>query len=167
MYRTFMPLAASFLCLAIVGSASAESASEDLPKGATLPEVLKLWGHPTEKIERQVKHEVVWSYSHGAFVVFKDGRVINWKSARGRGPTSEVQPTATPATERPLSEMGDLVRDIAKEVPGGPDVPYSEPPGAAVGQPVLVPNAIPNQPPPGRGGVPDPEADQAGAEMED
>ena len=164
MYRKLVLLAASFLWLVSGGSASAESGSEDLPKGATLPEVLKLWGHPVEKIERQVKHEVVWTYSQGAFVVFKDGRVINWKSVRGRGPTSETLPTPTPVAERPLSEMGDLVRDIAKEVPGGPDVPYSEPPNANVGQPVLVPNAIPNQPPPGRGGVPDQEADQAGVE---
>lgn len=152
--------------VASVGVAVAESPDEDLKSGATLPEVLKIWGHPNEKIERQVKHEVVWSYSQGAFVVFKDGRVINWRSSRGRGPTSEVLTTPTPTAERPLSEMGDLVRDIAKEVPGGPDVPYSEPPsnqgpGAAVGQPALIPNQIPAQPPPGRGGVPDLEADQA------
>ena len=90
MYRKLVLLAASFLWLVSGGSASAESASEDLPKGATLPEVMKLWGHPVEKIERQVKHEVVWTYSQGAFVVFKDGRVINWKSVRGRGPNSEA-----------------------------------------------------------------------------
>lgn len=172
MFRKFVLLAASFLCVLAASRVLAESASEDLQNGATLPEVLKLWGQPTEKIERQVKREVVWTYAQGAFAVFKDGRVINWRSVRGRGPTSEVKPTATPATERPLGEMGDLVRDIAKEVPGGPDVPYSEPPpnqrpGVAVGQPALIPNAIPNQPPPGRGGAPDLEGDQADLEEED
>jgi len=40
------------------------------------------------------------------------------------------------------------VRDIAKEVPSGPDVPYVEPPVAQAGQPPLIPNQIP---PGGRG----------------
>ncbi len=163
-YRHLARFLASAAIVAFCGDAVAQSADEDLKSGSTLPEVLKLWGHPQEKIERQVKHEVVWSYAQGAFVVFKDGRVINWRSSRGRGPTSAIEATPTPVAERPLGEMGDLVRDIAKEVPGGPDVPYSEPPNqqpGAVGQPALIPNAIPAQPPPGRGGVPDLEADQA------
>lgn len=119
---------------------------EDLPVGSTLPEVLKAWGHPAEKIERGVKHEVRWNYSGGAFVLFKNGKVVDWKSSRGRSPESirkAAEPTAV--SEKSNPEMGDLVRDIAREVPGGPDVPLAEPPGGAAGQGSLMPNPVPPQ----------------------
>jgi len=132
--------------------ALAEGAFEDLSVGATLPEVMRVWGEPAEKINRDVKREVRWNYSQGAFVVFKDGKVIDWRSSRGRSPESlankaEATKAADTAKVPENSAMGDLVRDIAREVPGGPDVPYSEPPSGG-----LVPNQIPPQPPGGRPG---------------
>lgn len=130
-------------------TAFADNPVEDLEGGATLPEVLRAWGQPLEKVDRDVKREVIWRYSHGAFVKFKDGRVVDWRSSRGRGPTSmKTVVEATPAGPKPLGEMGDLVRDIAKEVPGGPDAPFSDPPGGgAPGQPAIIPNQIPPAPP--------------------
>ena len=133
-------------------TAVAEGAFEDLTVGDTLPEVMRVWGQPAEKINRDVKREVRWNYSQSAFVVFKDGKVIDWRSSRGRTPESlakKATATKAPDTERSpeSSAMGDLVRDIAREVPGGPDAPYSEPPQGG-----LVPNQIPPQPPGGRSG---------------
>ncbi len=133
-------------------TAFAEGAFEDLTVGDTLPEVMRVWGQPAEKINRDVKREVRWNYSQSAFVVFKDGKVIDWRSSRGRTPESlakKATATKAPDTERSpeSSAMGDLVRDIAREVPGGPDAPYSEPPQGG-----LVPNQIPPQPPGGRSG---------------
>lgn len=53
------------------GSAYADNAYEDLTIGAVLPEVMQAWGQPLEKIERSVKREVLWSYSHGAYVLLR------------------------------------------------------------------------------------------------
>ncbi len=151
------------LALAFVGSAailvcSAErSFAGDLmrkiPQGASIGEVIGLWGEPTEKIEKSLKHEVVWQYPQGAKVVFKNGRVAAWMP-----PASVVQAQAekaaaavvsTPVSEQVARETQDLVRDIAKEVPSGPDVPYVEPP-----QPPSQPPAIVNGAAPVRGAPP-------------
>ena len=130
------------------GSAYAESAYEDLTIGAVLPEVIQGWGQPLDKIERAVKREVLWSYPHGAYVLFKDGHVIDWRSLRGRGPRSEKKAAATtPTTDKPAGDIADIVGDIAREVPAGADAPYVEPPQSRNAQIELAPNRIPPQPP--------------------
>jgi hypothetical protein len=123
-----------------------------IPQGASIGEVIGLWGEPTEKIEKVLKHEVVWQYPQGAKVVFKNGKVAAWIP-----PASVVQAQAekaaavvsTPVSEQVARETQDLVRDIAKEVPSGPDVPYVEPP-----QPPSQPPAIANGAAPVRGAPP-------------
>ena len=130
------------------GSAYADNAYEDLTIGAVLPEVMQAWGQPLEKIERSVKREVLWSYSHGAYVLFKDGRVIDWRSLRGRGPRSEQKVAATTSTtDKPAGDIADIVGDIAREVPAAADAPYVEPPQSRNAQIELAPNQIPPQPP--------------------
>lgn len=123
-----------------------------LSSGATLGDVLGLWGEPTEKVEKAIKREVVWYYPQGARVVFKDGKVKSWRPidsiVEAQEAKEAAKAAAVPAGEEVASETRDLVRDIAKEVPSGPDVPYVEPPAAPAGQPPLIPNQIP---PGGRG----------------
>jgi len=79
---------ATITCTLVCTMAAFGEPFEDLTVGSTLPEVMKAWGQPAEKIERGVKHEVKWNYSGGAFVLFKNGKVIDWKSSRGRSPES-------------------------------------------------------------------------------
>jgi hypothetical protein len=123
-----------------------------LNAGATRGDVLGSWGEPTEKVEKSIKRETVWYYPQGAKVVFKDGKVKSWRPIdsivqmdRARESAKLV---ADPAGQEVAGETRDLVRDIAKEVPSGPDSPYVEPPAVPGGQPPLIPNQIP---PGGRG----------------
>ena len=141
--QLFLVVSVFLVVSATLPAAHAETANEDLPPGATLPDVIKAWGQPLEKIEKGIKREVVWRYPQGAFVVFKDGKAVNWRSLRGRTADQgeKALVASTVDTPAPQPEMGDLVRDIAREVPGGPDVPYSEPPPAQ--PPGLIPNPAP------------------------
>ena len=122
-------------------------------KGATLGEVIGLWGEPTEKIEKEIKHEVVWYYPQGAKVVFKNGKVVSWQPPasvlEAQAEKAASAASATPVSAQVARETQDLVRDIAKEVPSGPDAPYVEPP-----QPPAQPPALSNQAAPVRGAPP-------------
>jgi hypothetical protein len=125
-----------------------------LQVGATLGEVLGSWGEPTEKVELAIKREVVWYYPQGAKVVFKGGKLKSWRPidsiVQADKERERAKLEATPTGQEVAGETRDLVRDIAKEVPSGPDVPYVEPPivPGQAGQPPLIPNQIP---PGGRG----------------
>jgi hypothetical protein len=127
--------------------AEAADFSKKIPAGASFGDVLNLWGEPLEKVEKGVKHEVVWYYPDGALVVFKDGK------ARRSQPTKAIVAlqaqleaakavAGTPASAEISGEARDLVRDIAKEVPSGPDGPSGDSgaPAVNVGQPQLIPN---------------------------
>jgi hypothetical protein len=139
--------------LVTASAALAADFSRKIPAGASYAEVMNLWGEPVEKVEEGILKQTIWYYKDGAKVVFKEGRVRSFR------PTNAViaqqalleeamRPSATAASEL-AGETRDLVRDIAKEVPSGPDVPYVEPPSGA--QPPIVPNQIP---PGGRGAAP-------------
>jgi hypothetical protein len=123
-----------------------------LNAGATLGDVLGAWGEPTDKVEKSIKREVVWYYPQGAKVVFKDGKVKAWRPidalVQADKEREAAKLVAAPAGQEVAGETRDLVRDIAKEVPSGPDSPYVEPPAVQGGQPPLIPNQIP---PGGRG----------------
>ncbi len=143
-----------FLSLCVLcapGVSFAGDLSRKLTPGASLGDVMGLWGEPTEKIEKGVKREVVWYYPQGAKVVFKDGKLKSWRPidavVQAEREREAAKAVVAPASDEVAAETRDLVRDIAKEVPSGPDVPYVEPPAPA-GQPPLVPNQIP---PGGRG----------------
>jgi hypothetical protein len=140
---------------AFMPHASAADFSKKIPAGSSFGEVLGIWGEPLEKIEKSVKREVVWYYSDGARVVFKDGRVRAWQPTKAilalkAQEEAEKATLLTPTGVELSGETRDLVRDIAKEVPSGPDGPASDsaPAAANVGQPPMVPNQIP---PGGRG----------------
>jgi hypothetical protein len=133
-----------------------ESLTREIPPGSTIGQVLGLWGEPVEKVDKSVKGEVVWYYPDGGKVVFKQGRVSSWR------PTNAIiaqkkqfaipQRQAASASAQLSQETRDLVRDIAKEVPSGPDVPMPDaPPAVAHSQPPLIPNQVP---PGGRGAPP-------------
>lgn len=146
-------LLSAALWAACASTSVAADFSKKIPAGSSFGEVLGLWGEPIDKVEMSVKREVVWYYADGAKVVFKDGR------ARSSQPTKAImalqaqeeaakRALITPASTELSNETRDLVRDIAKEVPSGPDGPSSDSAAANVGQPPLVPNQIP---PGGRG----------------
>jgi hypothetical protein len=148
-------LSAAFFTVCSSASIAADF-SKKIPVGASFGEVLGIWGEPIDKVEMSVKREVVWYYADGAKVVFKDGRV------RASQPTKAImalqaeeaaakRALITPASAELSNETRDLVRDIAKEVPSGPDVPGSDSAAANISQPPLVPNQIP---PGGRGAPP-------------
>jgi hypothetical protein len=130
--------------------ASAADFSKKIPAGSSFGEVLGIWGEPVEKVEKSVKREVVWYYADGARVVFKDGRVRSSQPTKAilamkAQEEAERAVLQTPAGAELSGETRDLVRDIAKEVPSGPDGPASDsaPAAANVGQPPMVPNQIP------------------------
>lgn len=145
-------LAGVLLALAatVVQPALAEKTKPPLQLGATTGQVLTSWGEPTEKIERELKHEVVWNYPQGAFVTFKKGQVIAYQIAGGQVVDAKSQArqiaaqqtVAAAPTEVIAGATRDLVRDIAKELPSSPDAPYTEPPPQAGRAPSR------NQPPP-------------------
>lgn len=148
----------------VISDAFAADLTRKLKAGATLGEVLGAWGDPLEKVEKEVKQEVVWHYPDGAKVVFKQGKVTSWlapASVREReAEVAAAKAAATPSEIELSGETRDLVRDIAREVPSGPDAPFSDAPSAGAGAVAAAPPArsqpvtIPNQIPPGGKGAP-------------
>ncbi|MEY4699901.1 MAG: hypothetical protein RL326_88 [Pseudomonadota bacterium] len=149
--RTKLAILSLFVVL-IPNTSVAGDLTRKLHAGATLGDVLGAWGEPTEKVEKAIKREVVWYYPQGAKVVFKDGKVKSWRPidalVQADKEREAAKLVAAPVGQEVAGETRDLVRDIAKEVPSGPDVPYVEPPAVPGGQPPLIPNQIP---PGGRG----------------
>lgn len=137
----------------VAQSALAADFAKKIPPGASYADVMSLWGEPAEKVEEGILKQTIWYYKDGAKVVFKNGRVRSFRPTNAilaqQATIEESKVDAKPVTTELAGETRDLVRDIAKEVPSGPEVPYVEPPGA--GQPPIVPNQIP---PGGRGAPP-------------
>jgi hypothetical protein len=156
-WRIYLPILGGVMVGVAIGLSWADSRYPDLRSGSTYGQVFSHWGDPKEKVERGLKGETVWYYPSGGFVVFRRGKVVQWRSPFGASSVAE-QPTLTEtvsavATEPIDSLTRDLVRDIAREVPSGPDVPYSEPPPPLQVQPSSQPadgmlQPVP-QPPPG------------------
>lgn len=151
-----LSLTVGAFCSLSLQRACAADFSKKIPGGASFGEVLGIWGEPTEKVDKNVKKEVVWYYPDGARVVFKDGKVRSSQSTKTIRATLEQQEASKAAlattTGAELSgETRDLVRDIAKEVPSGPDSPGMDSSVGNIGQP---PPLIPNQLPPGGKGAP-------------
>jgi hypothetical protein len=127
--------------------------SRKIPPGSSYAEVMGMWGEPVEKVEEGILKQTIWYYKDGAKVVFKNGRARSFRPTNAivaqQEALNETRPPAHSASTELASETRDLVRDIAKEVPSGPEVPYVEPPSP--GQPPIVPNQAP---PSGRGAAP-------------
>jgi hypothetical protein len=145
----------SFALAVALPEAFADKAKPPLTLGLRTGEVVTQWGTPTEKIERALKNELIWHYPGGAFVTFKDGKVIAYRLAGGtvvdaKSQAAAVQAQQTIAAAPTATVAGatrDLVRDIARELPSSPDAPYTEPPqDASAG--IRGPRNPPAPPPP-------------------
>jgi hypothetical protein len=135
--------------------ASAQTQGDDrFTVGAPLREVLAAWGEPDERVVREVKHELVWNYKGGARVVFKEGKVLSYRTAESTQQQQAKKAAAAEAakkTKTVSTESQDMLRDIVREIPSGadgpvpPDAPQSNDPNLQG----LIPNAVP-----GRNGQP-------------
>jgi hypothetical protein len=146
------------MCLVAWVGASASAAQskreERVNVGASLREVLAACGEPEERVVHGVKQELVWNYKGGARVVFKNGKVSSFRTGQ-----AEQQAQAKKAAAEPMKkviadseESRDILRDIVREIPSGPDGPSSgsAPSPSDPSLAGLIPNAIPPQ----RGGAP-------------
>lgn len=130
------------LLLVISESATATDFSKPIPQGSSFADVLDLWGEPVEKVEEGVLNKTIWYYNDGAQVVFKKGRAQSFRPTKATtARESAMRQAQIPVRASPNSvdqETADLLGDIAKEVPSGPDVPFSEPRGQV--EPPIVPS---------------------------
>ena len=141
------------LCLAIRGDVYAESALPELTPGMSSKAVLDLWGEPTEREEQETKRLELWRYPKGALVVFHEGVVSDWNPV-----VSLISQRSVALREKPVGvkhtpvgvnqDTRDLVREIAREVPSGPDVS-----GPSEPVELLQQNPVPNMPAPIQPGV--------------
>jgi hypothetical protein len=121
-----------------------------LKNGMISGDVVKLWGEPVERIEEEVKRRDVWHYPKGAKVVFHESRVVQWS---GSVATTQIISQSEPQREVPPPpeavvlnpDTRDLVREIARELPSGPDVPFVESSESPVNVPVVPNPAQPMQ----------------------
>lgn len=154
----FRSLVMGMCLVACCGASSSEAQSrrdERIAVGASLREVLAAWGEPSERVVRGVKQELVWNYKSGAQVVFKHGKVSSFRTGEvGHQPqvkkVTVEQPVKNVAPE--ADDSKDILRDIVREIPSGPDGPASggAPPSSDPNLAGLIPNAVPPQ----RGGQP-------------
>jgi hypothetical protein len=137
-----------------VASVHAQVASDTgVRKGMALRDVLAAWGEPQERIVRSVKHELVWNYKQGARVVFKDGKVISFNEPRAVQALQEKKIAKAAAAEKYAAaaaasvESKDVLRDIVRELPSGPDAPGGDAPPASSDPALagLIPNAVPGR----------------------
>lgn len=146
------------VCVVICGSTAwsdvQSKRDERFSVGASLRDVLAAWGEPEERVVRGVKQELVWNYKGGARVVFKHGKVSSFRTAGAEQKalakkSAEVEPVSKVAADS--EESRDILRDIVREIPSGPDGPSSggAPPSSDPNLAGLIPNAVPPQ----RGGV--------------
>lgn len=110
-----------------------------LAEGMTPSQVKAKWGEPKSVVEKEIRRERVWIYKDKKRVVFREGQLVSWdKSVPGEEITEIKQLNPPGYEETPFVETSDtldLVRDIAKEVPSGPDSPG----GGSSDAPNLVP----------------------------
>ncbi|MFN4896599.1 MAG: hypothetical protein ACK5HO_12495 [Pseudomonadota bacterium] len=150
--RNVFRCTAAFLSAVVSLDVLAADFNKKIPSGSSYAEVLSLWGDPVDKVEEGLLKKTIWYYKDGAKVVFKNGRVRSFRPTNAVIAQQVIQEESKAAAQVSAStisgETRDLVRDIAKEVPSGPDVPFSESAGS-------VPAGIPNVPAQvGRGAAP-------------
>lgn len=143
------------LPLSVVTSAHAQIQTDNrVRNGMVLRDVLAAWGEPQERVERSVKHELVWNYKQGAQVVFKDGKVKSFKEPLAVQVSQEKKMAKAVAAEKSAAaaaasvESKDVLRDIVRELPSGPDSPGGGDAPPASSDPALaglIPNAVPGR----------------------
>jgi len=164
-----LSLSAFIICSCLVGAAPGEAERKWAPLkvGLRSTEVTKLWGLPAEREEQEIKRLEIWSYAPGVTVTLHEGKVVRWKVPEAIDPASNTDavgnaPTDGKGVEPSAADLNpdtrDLVREIAKEVPSGPDVALPdapEPPPAVAPPPIAnsMPQAgaLQDQPPMIRG----------------
>jgi hypothetical protein len=109
--------------------------------------VRKSWGPPAEVEERETRRVLVWNYPSGAQVVFQAGVVSQWKVGKHDAMRSEIALPPAPQIELDKANDSrsqeayatrDLVREIAAEVPSGPDSPSGPSNEIVLGEPSPV-----------------------------
>lgn len=137
--------AIALICAAApISTALAAPPPKLLAKGLSAEMVRKSWGPPTEVLERETSRMVIWNYQNGASVLFGEGKVVQFQMPKGY--VAPVEPAAV-AYDSPRNETADesltrdLVREIAREIPSGPDSPLS-----GIGEPASEPTLPPVQP---------------------
>ena len=110
-------LALVLLCLAAPGGAAAERLDGEPAAGMTYGEVIKLWGPPLEKREKELKREEEWRYAE-ARVIFRGGRVASWSSESGLGaaPAAGVEAPAQSARSKVRDPDASVVQEIMTEI---------------------------------------------------
>jgi hypothetical protein len=142
-----------------------------LESGMAMDEVLRSWGAPAEREEREAKREDVWHYAN-ASVEFSNGRVVRWKKAENASltataaqPQTQRLPALSPRHERPIADKA--VSEILDELQGdeSPDGADAEMPallgkiGAALNSGTHIPPPAAGRPTPINILPPEPEID--------
>jgi hypothetical protein len=133
-----------------VASSHAQARLPELKKGMSNLEVLKLWGSPLEKIEKEIKRKDVWVYKNSR-LVFLNGTLLEIEDAQGKKVENEVSNTeqaaklVRQAESTPVANQ-DVVDDILSEIMQDPSnqEPGDHKPAAQAAQS----NVISQVPPP-------------------
>ncbi len=122
----------------------------ELKNSMSYYDVMKLWGPPKEKVEKESKREDVWVYSDSK-VIFSQGKVVAWMRLDGSSLSDGI--TQAKADDQALTiegfgdtiDSGDVnsvtgndeqVEQILKDIMAEPDGPAAPGSGVgAVGQP--------------------------------
>ena len=85
-------------------------------------EVRRIWGEPLDVTESETNRALVWLYANGNKAVFREAILVSWKEQETPSPQPEKVESAMNKPEDPVfSESRDLVREIAREIPSGPE----------------------------------------------
>jgi hypothetical protein len=128
----------------------------DLKKGMTFLEVVKLWGSPEDKVEKEAKRKDIWTYKNNTRVFFDNGHVATVLNQKGVDMLSPEMALATEKSEMKLKNNKpsvtpvadqDVVDDILSEIMKDPS--NAEPSsGGPPQQPNMPPPNVINQIPP-------------------
>ncbi len=143
------------MCIIACGNASPSEAQakrdDKFGVGASLRQVLAAWGEPEERVVRAVKQELVWNYKGGARVIFKNGKVSSFRTGeveRQIQVKRAVEVESVKKVDADSEESRDILRDMVREIPSGPDGSSSGGAASPSGDPNyagLIPNAVPPQ----------------------
>ena len=151
--KTFVGI--TIIILFVVPSSALCQRFSDLHTKMSYSDVVKEWGSPTEKQEREAKREDVWIYN-GAKVYFKEGKVSAWiNEISSRGSEMELAKKSTDETvggrkvngKASDSEHDAAVDEILNEIVNDHST------GSFSGDSVTVDNSLPAPP---IGGMPQP-----------
>ncbi len=124
----------------------------ELKKGMTNLEVVKLWGSPEEKIEKEIKRIDIWIYKNSK-LVFNRGTLVSIEDSQGVDILAAAQNTpivdksANQASQNQIANQ-DVVDDILSEIMKDPSNSEGENKPLNPGTTIIQPNVINQIPPP-------------------